>query len=466
MFCKKCGADMKEGSKFCTNCGQEFVYENNVGTSSKKNENHKNKLFGFKKFIQHIPKPLMIIVPIVFVVIVVIIIFATSFNNHVDTMTYEEFIDRFNEEANAIDKDKVNGEYNNHLSNSSWKEETIDVSGEEGKIEEMVSYTCYPTGKAYCIQIEAYKDSHVVKSLSVKQNEYTMENFKEAQRDTVVDYYGKKMVMSSIYNDAVENMMRYSVIANEVFLGLTYDEALDLMDKSVGGFVGGDTYKGHVKGDVYVKPCIERENIVETWSGFTMEHKELGPNDKPTIESRDRTNSTKNSDLNEESSTNKSHITNSSNTTTGSETKTSTKDTTTNSNPILYDEAKILSDEESKEILNILSSASGDADIAMVFLTTDTDDGTKDSQLGQLDIFVESYYNNNLKDKTQAKDRAWILGYDNNSKQFVMRSFGDFEGEVHLPFTTYERKQMSENIEQALNNKSYVSAVKAFVNEQ
>ena len=102
----------------------------------------------------------------------------------------------------------------------------------------------------------------------------------------------------------------------------------------------------------------------------------------------------------------------------------------------------------------------------MVFLTTDTDDGTKDSQLGQLDIFVESYYNNNLKDKTQAKDRAWILGYDNNSKQFVMRSFGDFEGEVHLPFTTYERKQMSENIEQALNNKSYVSAVKAFVNEQ
>lgn len=221
MICNKCGAEMREGSKFCTNCGQELVYENNVGTNSTDNENYKNKLFGFKKFIQHIPKPLIIIVPIILAVIVVIIIFVTSFNNNVDTMTYEEFIDRFNEEANAIDKDKMNGEYNNHLSNSSWKEETIDVidvSGEEGKIEEMVSYTCYPTGgSAYCIQIEAYKDSHVVKSLSVKQNESVMESFKEVQRDTMVDYYGKKMVMSSIYNDAVENMMRYSVIANEVF---------------------------------------------------------------------------------------------------------------------------------------------------------------------------------------------------------------------------------------------------------
>ena len=365
-------------------------------------------------------------------------------------MTYEEFIDRFNEEANAIDIDKVNNVYNNHLSKSSWKEETIDVidvSGEEGKIEEMVSYTCYPTGSAYCIQIEAYKDSHVVKSLSVKENINTMENLKRLH-----DYYGKY---------TVESLKIYSIISTKVFLGLTYDEAGDLMDE-----LAGDYYNGHVKGDVYVKPCSEEKNIVETMSGFKMEHKELGPNDKPTIETRDRTNSTKNSDLNEDSSTNKSHITNSSNTTTGSETKTSTKDTTTNSNPILYDEAKILSDEESKEILNILSSASGDADIAMVFLTTDTDDGTKDSQLGQLDLFVESYYNNDLKDKTQAKDRAWILGYDNNSKQFVMRSFGDFEGEVHLPFTTYERKQMSENIEQALNNKSYVSAVKAFVNKQ
>ena len=40
MICNKCGAEMSEGSRFCTNCGQEFVYENNVGTNSKNNENN------------------------------------------------------------------------------------------------------------------------------------------------------------------------------------------------------------------------------------------------------------------------------------------------------------------------------------------------------------------------------------------------------------------------------------------
>lgn len=403
MICNKCGAEMREGSKFCTNCGQEFVYENNVGTSSKKNENHKNKLFGFKKFIQHIPKPLIIIVPIVFVVIVVIIIFATSFNNHVDTMTYEEFIDRFNEEANAIDIDKVNNVYNNHLSNSSWKEETIDVLGEDGWYE-MVSYTCYPTGSAYCIQIEAYKDSHVVKSLSVKENINTMENLKRLH-----DYYGKY---------TVESLKIYSIISTKVFLGLTYDEAVDLMDE----LVEGDYTEEHVKGDVYVKPCIERKNIVETMSGFKMEHKELGPNDKPTIESRDRTNSTKNSDLKEESSANKSHITNSSNTTDSSTVKIPEDggyETVQAKDYVVYDSAGVLNESELQKMKESLTRVTDEVGVTHAIITTNSG-----LDMHWLETYADDYYADNLKPQINSNEKqAIILAVDTQTGNYLMKGY-------------------------------------------
>lgn len=406
MICNKCGAEMREGSKFCTNCGQEFVYENNVGTNSTDNENYKNKLFGFKKFIQHIPKPLIIIVPIILAVIVVIIIFVTSFNNNVDTMTYEEFIDRINEEANAIDIDKVNNVYNNHLSNSSWKEETIDVidvSGEEGKIEEMVSYTCYPTGSAYCIQIEAYKDSHVVKSLSVKENINTMENLKRLH-----DYYGKY---------TVESLKIYSIISTKVFLGLTYDEAGDLMDE-----LAGDYYNGHVKGDVYVKPCSEEKNIVETMSGFTMEHKELEPNDKPTIETRDRSNSTKKSDLNEESSTNKSHITNSSNTTNSSTVKIpedSGYETVQAKDYVVYDSAGVLNESELQKMKESLTRVTDEVGVTHAIITTNSG-----LDMHWLETYADDYYADNLKPQINSNEKqAIILAVDTQTGNYLMKGY-------------------------------------------
>ncbi len=414
MFCKYCGSNISGDEKFCPSCGKllEDERENKEKIADVK-DGLGNKL---KSFLGSRKGKITIASIVGIIVVIVAIIIITK--NYTYTITYEDFVEKFNETYN--------------------QENGTEFTGDDWRL---------------------YKNSEFEK-LGYEADVYRLDISKSyVYAIAIVDRDSKKVigaVISSDYPDYPESELNKFTsavkVSTAVFMDVSLEKAKEICVKAL----NLNQYEYRIDENIYIDINYYNEHIIWSWSIW---------NDKlanKVQKNSDLTNA--NSQNTSSNTTNNNFTTN--NTSTNNTTKNNNTNTTTNSNPILYDEAKILSEEESKEILNILSSASGDADIAMVFLTTDTDDGTKDSQLGQLDIFVESYYNNNLKDKTQAKDRAWILGYDNNSKQFVMRSFGDFEGEVHLPFTTYERKQMSENIEQALNNKSYVSAVKAFVNEQ
>ena len=188
------------------------------------------------------------------------------------------------------------------------------------------------------------------------------------------------------------------------------------------GELAVDFFRGHVKGDVYVEPCSEKINIVETLSGFTMEHKELGPNDKPTIESRDRTNSTKNSDLNEESSTNKSHITNSSNTTNSSTIKIPEDggyETVQAKDYVVYDSAGVLNESELQKMKESLTRVTDEVGVTHAIITTNS--GT---DMHWLETYADDYYADNLKSQINSNEKqAIILAVDTQTGNYLMKGY-------------------------------------------
>ena len=59
MYCRKCGAEIKETSKFCDNCGCEVVKVKQVSYAEKYNENKKkmkNLIFFTRLFIVNLLK--------------------------------------------------------------------------------------------------------------------------------------------------------------------------------------------------------------------------------------------------------------------------------------------------------------------------------------------------------------------------------------------------------------------------